>query len=131
MNVLYLIYLYSSVFNVDPRLVSAIVNVESKFNPDARGQLGEVGLMQVMPSAASCSVSDLKDPATNIVQGIKLLKEAQTKCKNKPGLTWVVCYNMGPRKGARIKHPEKLTYYKQVLQEYNRNVKAKTLPYWQ
>lgn len=37
----------------DPNLVKAIVWRESRFNPNSRGQAGELGLMQIMPQVAS------------------------------------------------------------------------------
>ena len=35
---------------VDPALIKAVVWRESKFDPDARGGKGELGLMQIMPT---------------------------------------------------------------------------------
>lgn len=37
---------------LDPALVRAMIFVESRFNPDAVGAAGELGLMQVLPSGA-------------------------------------------------------------------------------
>ena len=37
---------------VDPQLVRAVICQESRFRPDAVGDRGEVGLMQVLPSGA-------------------------------------------------------------------------------
>ncbi len=39
-------------YGVDPALVKAVVWRESRFNPNARGRKGEVGLMQIMKDTA-------------------------------------------------------------------------------
>ena len=39
-------------YNADPLLVKAIVWRESRFNPEARGKRGEIGLMQIQEIAA-------------------------------------------------------------------------------
>jgi soluble lytic murein transglycosylase len=39
-------------YGVDPALVKAVVWRESRFNPNARGRKGEIGLMQIMKDTA-------------------------------------------------------------------------------
>src|SRR6478609_714645 len=39
-------------YGVDPALVKAVVWRESRFNPKVRGQVGELGLMQIRPLTA-------------------------------------------------------------------------------
>ena len=63
-------------YGVDAALVKAVIWQESRFDPDARGSKGEVGLMQIMPETASdwagaqrlavLSKFTLRDPARNI-----------------------------------------------------------------
>lgn len=81
-------------YGVAPALVKAVVWRESRFNPQARGTRGEIGLMQVLPKAAgkdwadaerlpTVTESQLLDPATNTDVGAwyleRLLKRyAQT-----------------------------------------------------
>jgi soluble lytic murein transglycosylase-like protein len=62
-------------------LASAVVRVESNYRPNARGQAGEVGLMQIKPATArmmgySGSAKGLYDPETNIRYGMKYLAKA-------------------------------------------------------
>jgi soluble lytic murein transglycosylase len=40
-------------YHVQPALIKAVIWKESRFNPDARGLAGEIGLMQIMGDAAS------------------------------------------------------------------------------
>lgn len=64
---------------VDPALVKAVVWRETKFDPDAKGRAGEIGLMQIMESAALDWASaeklfpfeheQLFDPRTNTMAG--------------------------------------------------------------
>ena len=65
-------------------LALAVVQVESSFNPRARGQAGEVGLMQIKPATArgigyKGSIKALYNPSTNLTWGMKYLAEAQRR----------------------------------------------------
>jgi soluble lytic murein transglycosylase len=51
-------------YAVDPALVKAVVWRESRFNPHARGSRGEIGLMQIIPSAAAKDWADAEHLAT-------------------------------------------------------------------
>ncbi len=42
----------STRFNLDPHLIKAFIWKESRFQPDARGQANEIGLMQIRDAAA-------------------------------------------------------------------------------
>jgi soluble lytic murein transglycosylase-like protein len=60
---------------VSPRLVKAIIRVESAYQPRARSRKGAMGLMQLMPETArQYAVADPYDPRANIEAGIKHLK---------------------------------------------------------
>jgi soluble lytic murein transglycosylase len=71
---------------VDPRLVSALIWAESRFDPSQVGEAGEVGLMQVtMPAARewaqsegleSISREELFDPRINVRAGTWYLARA-------------------------------------------------------
>ena len=61
---------------VDPRLVKAVITVESNFNPSLVSSKGARGLMQLMPATARrFGVTDVHDPEQNIRGGIAFLAE--------------------------------------------------------
>lgn len=64
-----------------PQIAVAVIEIESGFNPDAKGADGEIGLMQVMPPTAQLlgfkgSDVQLADPAENIKLGVSYLAQA-------------------------------------------------------
>lgn len=79
-----LILKYSSHYDLDPRLVKAIIAAESDFFPGAKSPAGAVGLMQVMPQTAQVLFNipaeefppnRLTDPEFNIMAGTAFLNE--------------------------------------------------------
>ncbi|GAB2183719.1 hypothetical protein LAB1_10280 [Roseibium sp. LAB1] len=69
---------------VPVKIAKAVVQVESNFNPRARGSAGEVGLMQIKPATARGigyrgSTKALYDPETNLEWGMKYLAGAHKK----------------------------------------------------
>jgi len=64
-----------------PDLADAVARVESAFDPDAVGKVGEVGLMQVRPETANMlgyrgPVAGLFEPETNIRYGVAYLSRS-------------------------------------------------------
>ncbi|MES0882394.1 transglycosylase SLT domain-containing protein [Roseibium sp. SCPC14] len=69
---------------VPVKIAKAVVEVESNFNPSARGRAGEVGLMQIKPATARGigyrgSTKGLYDPETNLEWGMKYLAGAHKR----------------------------------------------------
>jgi soluble lytic murein transglycosylase len=70
--------------NLDPALLAAVIEQESKFDPTARSSAGAVGLMQLTPRTAEgiaeytggskFRVSDLTDPEINVRYGAWYLR---------------------------------------------------------
>lgn len=76
-----LIVKYAKRYGVPVNLAHAMISVESKFNPKARGSAGEVGLMQIKPATARMmgyrgTTKALYDPETNIRWGMQYLATA-------------------------------------------------------
>jgi hypothetical protein len=64
-----------------PEIADAVASVESAYNPNVVGTVGEVGLMQVRPSTAAMlgyngTVTDLHEPTTNVRYGVRYLADA-------------------------------------------------------
>lgn len=69
---------------VPVELAHAVVQVESNYDPKARGGAGEVGLMQIKPATArgvgyKGSTKGLYDPKTNLEYGMKYLAGAHER----------------------------------------------------
>jgi hypothetical protein len=73
------IYKVSFVYGVDPDLVAAIVQAESRGQADVESYVGAVGLMGVMPYGPGLewrpTAGQLKDPETNLRWGVSILAD--------------------------------------------------------
>jgi len=86
-------------YGVPVHLAHAVVQVESNFNPKARGGAGEVGLMQIKPATARGmgyrgSVKALYDPKTNLEWGMRYLAGAHKRASGDTCGT-ILRYNAG------------------------------------
>jgi soluble lytic murein transglycosylase-like protein len=61
----------------NPKLVEAIIHVESRWDSRAVSSKGAIGLMQVMPQSARMTREDLFCPEKNIIAGTQILKYFQ------------------------------------------------------
>lgn len=87
---------YSLEFNVDPDLVTAILYIESKGNPNLVSRKGAMGLMQITPvTAIHLGISDVLDPEQNIKAGVKYISHLIRKYDESSAL---IVYNAGESK---------------------------------
>ncbi|MGH7889398.1 MAG: lytic transglycosylase domain-containing protein, partial [Thermodesulfobacteriota bacterium] len=112
-------------YDLDPFLILAIIQVESRFDPIAVSNRGAIGLMQVMPGTADFiaeelgvsinSGKSLYDPLINVKLGIYyfsiLLERFETTHDA------LVAYNVGPTRFSNTKSLQKRTpsYVRKVL----------------
>jgi len=66
----------SQKYGIDEEVISAVIQQESSFNPQAVSSCGAMGLMQLMPATAeSLGVTDPYNAEQNIMAGTKYLKQ--------------------------------------------------------
>ena len=93
---------YSRNHRLEPRLVRAVIQVESGYNPRAVSSKGAMGLMQLMPETArELAVEDPYDPAENIRAGTTYLRRLLDRFTERLELA-LAAYNAGP--GAVERH---------------------------
>ena len=107
---------------MDPKLVAAVVQAESGFNPRAVSRKGAMGLMQLMPETASLlRVDNPFDPEQNLDAGVRYLKRLLGIFDGDLRLS-LAAYNAGvqavKRYGTVPPYRETRGYVKKVLQYY-------------
>lgn len=89
--------------NVDPKIVHAIIEQESGYNPNAVSRAGAKGLMQLMPDTArGLGVKDPLNPEENVRAGTKYFSSLLSHYHGNLTLA-LSAYNAGPNNVDRYK----------------------------
>lgn len=110
-------------YAVPERLISAVIQAESGFNPRALSQKGAQGLMQLMPETASAlGVRSALGPRENIDAGVRHLRGLVERFGNNLRLA-IAAYNAGEKAvvayGGIPPYPETREYVMRVLRFYD------------
>lgn len=105
---------------VDPRLVHALIEVESSYRPDAVSGAGAMGLMQLMPGTAKrYGVADPMDPEANIEAGTRHIRALLDEFGPLFELDSLAAYNAGEavvrRHGGIPPYPQTHRFVRRVL----------------
>jgi soluble lytic murein transglycosylase-like protein len=121
----------SKTHGVDPQLVSAVMKVESNYNPRARSSKGALGLMQLIPeTGVRFGVQDFFDPAQNIEGGVRYLKFLSEKFGAQNLDLQLAAYNAGEnlveRLGRVPQIRETVDYVRKIKKIYKQENGPKT-----
>ena len=114
-------------YDVDPALVAAVVETESRFKTHARSQVGARGLMQLMPRTGRwLGARNLYDPNQNVDAGTKYLSYLNQRFDGNLKKT-IAAYNAGEGNVRRYRgvppFRETRSYVKNVMSRYERRKK--------
>jgi soluble lytic murein transglycosylase-like protein len=114
-----LISTVSASYQLDARLVHAVIEQESNYQPRARSKKGAKGLMQLMPDTArQYGVRNSFDPKSNLEAGVRHLKDLMSRLDL---ATALAAYNAGEatikRYGGLPPFPETQTYVRNILRK--------------
>jgi len=109
-------------FDVDSRLLKAMIKAESDFDPRAISRKGATGLMQIMPeNFKMLKLENPFDPWQNIRAGAQYFKKLYERFNGKLALS-LAAYNAGPTAVDRYKsippYQETEEYVRRVLRYY-------------
>jgi soluble lytic murein transglycosylase len=117
-------------YDLNPALLAAVIDEESKFNSDAKSSAGAIGLMQLQPATAKgiairtggskFVLSDLYDPELNVRYGAWYLHHLLLKYGGDERLA-LAAYNAGQKnvdtwraRGEAVQFPETRAYVAHV-----------------
>jgi soluble lytic murein transglycosylase-like protein len=111
-------------YDVDPALVAAVIEQESKFHRTAHSTVGARGLMQLMPRTGRwMGARNLYDPEQNVDAGVKYIKYLQGRFDGNVKKT-IAAYNAGEGNVKRYNgvppFRETQTYVKKVMSNYKK-----------
>jgi len=117
-----LIARHSDAQNLDPKLVKAVIQVESGYNLRALSNQGAMGLMQLMPTTASLfNIRNPYDPDDNLRGGTQYLRQMLDRFAGRLELA-LSAYNAGPgaveRHGGIPPYAETRDYVRRILALY-------------
>ncbi len=112
-------------YGLDPKLILAIIQTESNFNPRAHSHANALGLMQLIPStAARFGVKDRANPVQNLHGGMAYMRWLLSFFGGDLRLS-LAGYNAGERAVERYlgipPYPETQNYVRKVLRAYGRD----------
>ncbi|MFO0775298.1 MAG: lytic transglycosylase domain-containing protein [Nitrospiraceae bacterium] len=113
---------YAQWYGVDPALLTAVIRVESSFNPYAISEKGAMGLMQLMPDTMSqWRVNDPMNPHQNIRGGALHIRYLLHRFSDNLELA-IAAYHAGPTQVVRHDgippFPATHQYVQDVLRNY-------------
>lgn len=113
---------HADAHGLSPKLVSAVMRVESCYDHRAVSRSGARGLMQLMPmTAAELGVHDSFDPEQNVSGGVRYLASMLQRFGRDLRLG-LAAYNAGPEAVTRHQgippYPETVSYVSRILKLY-------------
>ena len=107
-------------FGFDPFFLLAVIQRESRFNPNAVGQHGEIGLMQIKPDTAQWIAerygfpwegpSSLYKPADNVRLATAYF-DFLRRSFHSNGLRYLSAYNLGPKRTREVLRDKRRSFY--------------------
>lgn len=119
----------SDKYGFDPIFIMALIQNESRFNPEMRGKHTEIGLMQVKPSTAFWIAKKMSlkykgektllDPVGNVKVGIAFMAMLRDQFDSHSRL-YISAYNMGAKKVRQIVADDRMPkeYVQAVMKRY-------------